>query len=244
MGEADPRKIRNGKMQLLQLSARCLALFVVLGGAAYADASPGSQTDPGSSVDTRLSRLLGQERSSFTELAPSRIAAITTPPTRGYDGAADSIQYSDAWLAELPAAKGDKQWTCLAKAIYFEARGESVKGEFAVAEVIANRVDSPNFPDNYCAVVHQGDAHLNACQFSYACDGRPETIHEPAAYEKAGKIAQLILDGAPRALTDGATYFHTVWVHPPWSRRFRETAEIGAHIFYRNPVQPVQVAAN
>lgn len=232
-------------MQLLQLCARCLALVVVLSGAAYADASVRPQNDPGASVDTRLSNLLGQERLSFTEVAPAQIAQITTPPLRAYDGATDNVQYSDAWLAELPAAKGGKQWSCLAKAIYFEARGESVKGEFAVAEVVANRVDSPNFPNNYCSVVNQGTGHLNACQFSFACDGVPDTIHEPAAYEKAGKIAKLIINGAPRALTDGATYFHTVWVHPPWSNRFRETAEIGAHIFYRNPAAPpVQVAAN
>nr|WP_127902018.1 cell wall hydrolase [Solirhodobacter olei] len=231
-------------MRFLKLCAGCLVFCALLSGAAYADASVGPQNDPGASVDSRLSKLLGEERASFTEVSPDRIAAITTPPVKGYETALQAIQYSDAWLGELPQASGGKQWTCLAKAIYFEARGESVKGEFAVAEVIANRVDSSYFPDNFCAVVHQGDERRDACQFSYACDGRPDTIHEQAAFEKAGKIAKLIMEGAPRTLTDGATYFHTVWVHPPWSHQFQETAEIGAHVFYRNPVEPVQVAAN
>lgn len=234
-------------MQLVSLWGRGLALLVIMSGAAYADASPGPQGQTAASVDSRLSKLLGQEKVSFREVSAQRIAAITTPPSKDYGDAVDAVRYTDSFLDRLPEASGGKQWNCLATAIYFESRGESVKGEFAVAEVIANRVDSENFPDSYCKVVNQGSSQRNACQFSYACDGLPDTIRERDAFEKAGKIARLIIDGAPRVLTDGATYFHTVHVNPSWSRRFEETASIGAHIFYRNPkdaIEPVQVASN
>ncbi len=224
-----------------------LVVAVALGGTALADTTMAKGKERGSSVDARLSRLLGQERSSFSAVSPAQIERISStskgraPRMPGAFGKYGKITYDDAWLDRLPVPAGGKQWTCMAQAIYFEARGESVKGEFAVGEVIANRVDSPEFPNSVCGVVYQGANRLNACQFSFACDGLPETVADKTAYEKAGKIARLILDGAPRDLTDGATHFHTVNVNPAWSRSFEETAAIGAHVFYR---EPVQVAAN
>lgn len=143
------------------------------------------------------------------------------------------VRYDGGWLAELPAAEGDREWRCLAEAVYFEARGETIQGQFAVAEVILNRVDSRRYPDTICGVVRQGASRMNACQFSYVCDGRPEVVAERRAFLRAGKIARLMLDGAPRALTGGATHFHTRQVKPRWSKRFLRTASIGEHLFYR-----------
>ncbi|MFC2969325.1 cell wall hydrolase [Acidimangrovimonas pyrenivorans] len=237
-------------MRMVMAWARSAVLLVALSTAAVADVSVSQSNDPTASVDTRLSLLLGQERTAFTAISPDRLEQLLAPPPRqtrkaGEIADPDHIKYSESWLASLPKAKGGEQWSCLAEALYFEARGESVKGEFAVGEVILNRVDSARFPDNVCAVVNQGTGRRNACQFSFTCDGRPEVVHEPAAYEQAGKIARLLLDGAPRKVTDGATYFHTRSVHPRWSRRFTRTAIIGAHVFYRRPEpKPTQVAAN
>lgn len=112
-----------------------------------------------------------------------------------------------AQLDRLPAASGDAQWRCLAEAIYFEARGEPLEGQFAVAEVILNRVDSARFPGSICSVVRQGSSRPNACQFSFKCDGKPELIHERDAFARAGKIARMMIDGRERALTSGAKYF-------------------------------------
>ena len=72
-------------------------------------------------------------------------------------------------------------------------------------------------------------------QFSYTFDGRPDTIRERAAFQLSGKIAALMLAGAPRKLTQGATHFHTRSVRPGWAHRFPRTAVIGAHLFYRQP---------
>ncbi len=139
--------------------------------------------------------------------------------------------YTRAWIDAQPIATGDAEWDCLATAIYFEARGESIRGQFAVAEVILNRVDSPLYPRTVCRVVHQGGS--KGCQFSFTCDGRKDRIRDREAFGVAGKIARVMLDGAPRALTDGATHFHTKHVRPGWARRMPQTAAIGAHRFYR-----------
>lgn len=146
---------------------------------------------------------------------------------------APKIQYSRKWLATLPKPKLSDQAACLAEALYFEARGESVKGQFAVAEVIMNRVDSKLFPNSICAVIHQGTGRKYACQFTYTCDGHPEIIREKAAYASVAKVADVMARGGARPLTAGATYYHTHSVSPKWSRKFARTASIGFHYFYR-----------
>ena len=145
----------------------------------------------------------------------------------------EQIGYSREWIDAQPAVKGGDEWACLAEALYFEARGESVKGQFAVAEVILNRVDSAQFPDSVCAVVNQGTGRKYQCQFTYTCDGHKEIINEPRAFQRVGKVAKLMVNGAPRQLTDGATYYHTRAVSPRWSRKFNRTTSIGEHHFYR-----------
>lgn len=145
------------------------------------------------------------------------------------------VDYSTRWLDTLPVAGGDEEFHCLAEALYFEARGETVRGQFAVAEVILNRVDSPAYPDTICGVVHQGTGRRHQCQFSYTCDGVPETIAEPRAWERVAKVARVMIDGAPRPLTGEATHYHTNAVRPSWASRLDRTAEIGTHRFYRHP---------
>ena len=78
-----------------------------------------------------------------------------------------AIEYSREWLKRQKFAHGGDLWQCLTEALYFEARGESVKGQFAVAEVILNRVDSAAFPNTVCGVIHQGTGRKYGCQFTY-----------------------------------------------------------------------------
>ena len=131
-------------MRMLMTWARSAIVVLVLGGASFAalsqtalaDVSVSQSNDPTASVDTRLRLLLGQERTAFTAVSADRLEQIVTPPpsrTGHVRAVPGDIKYSDAWLASLPRATGGEQWTCLAEALYFEARGESVKGEFAVA---------------------------------------------------------------------------------------------------------------
>ena len=142
-----------------------------------------------------------------------------------------------AHVTRIGGVEGDEDWRCLSEAIYFEARGESLAGQVAVAEVILNRIDDPRYPGTVCGVTHQGAEKLNACQFSYECDGRPETISDRDAFGTAGKIAHILLSGRPRVLTGGATHYHADHVTPKWSRRLVRTRVIGEHIFYRYPTR-------
>lgn len=184
----------------------------------------------------RLTALLGQERTAIRQVPDARLAALTALPpasARNIATAPDVITYDNAFLASQPTATGGEQWRCLAEALYFEARGENVRGLFAVGEVIMNRVDNARFPSTLCGVINQGTGRKFACQFTYTCDGAAEQIHEPAAWAKVGKVARLLMDGAPRTLTGGATHYHTRAVNPRWARVFPRTATIGAHHFYR-----------
>ncbi|PCH74358.1 MAG: hydrolase [Rhodobacteraceae bacterium] len=152
------------------------------------------------------------------------------------------VSFSREWIEKQPQATGDEQWSCLSEALYFEARGETVKGQFAVAEVIMNRVNSPRFPETPCGVIKQGTGRKFQCQFTYTCDGRTDAISEKQAYERVAKVARATLDEAEGvgSLTDGATYYHTTAVRPVWARKFKKTAQIGVHLFYRKNYRTAQ----
>ena len=124
-------------------------------------------------------------------------------------------------------------WKCLTEALYHEARGETLVGLFAVAEVILNRADSRFYPDSVCGVVEQGVEHAPLCQFSYKCDGLSDRMTDAEARSLMGKIAWVMVSGKPRVLTGKATHYHTNAVSPGWAARLVRTARIGEHIFYR-----------
>ena len=171
------------------------------------------------------------QRAGLGAVTSERLVKISTPLGR-VGGGNGKLITTVSGLAALPAATGGPQWRCLSEALYFEARGETVKGQIAVAEVILNRVASSRFPDTVCGVINQGTGRKYACQFTYTCDGRPENITEVSAYERVGKIARMMLNGAPRTLSGGATFYHTTAVNPSWARKFRRTARHGVHLFY------------
>ena len=200
----------------------CFVAIFVLATYAYAERS----IDP-------IMGLMRLDQQKFSALPHGDLGPVNAPAT-------DAGIYSKAYLRSLPVAKGGKEWACLTEALYFEARGETVKGQFAVGEVILNRVSSPSFPDTICGVINQGTGRKFSCQFTYTCDGRAEVIREPKAYQMVGKVAKMMIDGLPRTLTGGATFYHTKAVRPRWSRVFERTATIGFHHFYKKPVRVSQ----
>jgi spore germination cell wall hydrolase CwlJ-like protein len=128
-------------------------------------------------------------------------------------------------------AKAEK---CLANAIYFEARGEPVRGQIAVAQVVMNRVFSGYYPDSVCGVVYQNAHRRRACQFAFACDGIRDVVNEPEALERAKRIAKETLDGKLWLPEVGkATHYHAYWVRPSWVREMRKLHRLGVHTFYR-----------
>ncbi|MBV7377924.1 cell wall hydrolase [Maritimibacter dapengensis] len=206
--------------------------------AAWMSAVP-AQADSTSDPSGSFRQLAGIERDSFAALSESRLEEVTRRHSgwtlfKRPDPAAPATVPDEVWLSKQPdVQQGDPAWQCLTEALYFEARGESHHGVFAVAEVILNRVESPRFPNSVCGVIKQGAARHLSCQFTYACDGRPEHVAEPRAYARMGKVARAMLDGAPRTLTGGATFYHTTGVNPRWASRLSQTAQIGVHRFYR-----------
>ena len=143
-------------------------------------------------------------------------------------------------LASLPVPKSSKQMSCLAEALYFEARGEPIKGQLAVGEVVLNRVEDPRYPDSICKVVNQGTGRRFACQFTYTCDGKLETVFERDAYAISLKISKILLTTHDRKLTEGSTHYHSNYVNPKWSKNFERITKFGRHIFYRQPRQVLQ----
>ncbi|KQT50710.1 hypothetical protein ASG43_05355 [Aureimonas sp. Leaf454] len=125
---------------------------------------------------------------------------------------------------------------CLARAIYFEARGESADGQTAVGRVILNRVNSPAYPDTVCDVVYQNARLRNRCQFSFACDGSADIITEQRIWRDIRDLADRLLHEkgplqAPVLLA--STHYHALSVSPRWARKLTVTGRIGQHIFYR-----------
>lgn len=135
-----------------------------------------------------------------------------------------------ASLAELVAvtprpAEIDPELRCLAGAVYFESRGESLPGQLAVAHVVINRANSGRFPRSLCGVVHQKS------QFSFVRGGRMPAIRKGAQWDNAVAIAQIARDGTWKNRAPGALFFHARYVSPGW--RKTRIAQIDNHIFYR-----------
>lgn len=130
------------------------------------------------------------------------------------------------------AAPLDDALTCLARTVYWEAKGEGPRGMNAVAHVVLNRVAHPQYPDDVCGVIKQG-GRVAPCQFSWYCDTRPNKAREPKAYARAHEIAWRALNGQTDDPTSGANMFHNPTVKPSWTTKAKRTAVIGNHIFYR-----------
>lgn len=208
-----------------------VAVFGVVLGVTFA-------VEPLEASDWSYQKALDHEKAALAFVSGNRLKSFVSEP-KPLSG---DVTFSKAWIDAQPTAKGDANWRCLSEALYFEARGESVKGQFAVAEVIRNRVSSSRFPDTLCGVINQGTGRKYQCQFTYTCDGASEVIHEPLAYDRVSKIARAVIDGRSGNLTNGATHYHTTAVRPKWSRVYTKTANIGVHLFYRHNYRATSVS--
>jgi spore germination cell wall hydrolase CwlJ-like protein len=172
-------------------------------------------------------------------------SAADEPLTAGESGvsiAAKGEVNTDNQRAKTPAerlglfdeksrAKSEK---CLAEAVYFEARGEAVRGQIAVAQVVMNRAFSGFYPNTVCGVVYQNKHRHLACQFTFACDNVSDVVREPDMWDRARKIAKAMLDGQlwlPEVAK--STHYHAYWVRPSWVNEMKKMYKFGVHTFYR-----------
>lgn len=127
-----------------------------------------------------------------------------------------------------------RQRRCLATAIYFEARGEPVKGQLAVAQVVMNRVRSSIYPDTICGVVFQGQLRRTGCQFSFTCDGRTDVAKDKERWLLANRLAAQVTKGEVWLPEIGhASHYHATYVKPRWRREMNKVKKVGRHIFYK-----------
>lgn len=116
---------------------------------------------------------------------------------------------------------------CIAAAVYFEARGEPIEGQLAVAEVVLNRAASGKYPSSTCAVVKQ------PAQFSFVRKGRiPPIAKASEAWRKAVAVTRVAVQHLAKQIGSSVLWYHASYVRPDWGRRLTRVAQIGAHIFY------------
>lgn len=148
---------------------------------------------------------------------------------------------------EILEQKKQKEIECLALNTYHESRSDNLAGQFAVADVVLNRVRDIRWPNTICEVIRQGPVSdwwltehqrkvpiKNRCQFSWYCDGKSDEPKDNQAWQQALTVAhQIHDDNRYRGITEGATHYHASYVNPTWNKRFTPIGRIGAHLFYR-----------
>jgi spore germination cell wall hydrolase CwlJ-like protein len=165
---------------------------------------------------------------------PSAVAGGESVANKGQVNAETPRQRTPAERLGLDAKSRPKAEKCLTDAIYFEARGEAVRGQIAVAQVVVNRAFSGYYPTTICGVVYQNANRHLACQFTFACDGIRDVVKDPDMWERAKKIAKETLDGRLWLPEVGkSTHYHAYWVRPSWVSEMKKMYRFGVHTFYR-----------
>ncbi|OYY71928.1 cell wall hydrolase [Sphingomonas sp. 28-63-12] len=225
----------------MQFSLRAAIIIAVFCATSLAGSgTPGFAIEPDRSVITT-------SLSAYDHSTPANVPTPALVPPPAASGLTQSIASDDDQEATLDSAADaqrayatlaaaidaqpvpdsvDGDLACLAGAIYFEAKGESLAGQLAVAQVVMNRTTSGRFPSSICSVVTQRG------QFSFVRGGHmPSIAHGNASYRRALAIAQVAMDKAWESPVANALYFHARRVSPGW--RLTRVAAIGGHIFYR-----------
>lgn len=124
---------------------------------------------------------------------------------------------------------------CLALNVYYEARGESEAGQYAVAEVTMNRVASRHYPDTICGVVYQKNWDVLRKRYVSAFSWTEfDTVPSPKdeEWQRAVRVADDVFHGRYKPVLNGALFYHSTYIRPSWSRGKQPVARIGRHVFY------------
>ena len=205
--------------------------------ARIASAIPGIAALPGVEEQSSSAGLLGYAPNDGVALEKPFEAVLGKRPTGGVILDA-KIDEKHAWLnTPIPSrSRSTAEVTCLATAIYFEARGEAEKGQIAVAQVVLNRLKNPAYPKSICGVVYQNKSKRNRCQFSFACDGISDRIKDKRSWAQSQALARRVLNDDRTlfmASVGSATHYHATYVRPRWARSMKKMEKIGRHVFYK-----------
>ena len=243
--DRNPLAVRQGAATIMCLAAAAVAMPVISHRAAeQREGAEWAATSNAFQAELEQ-QLLAAEPNARVELTTFR-----TPQGVGARGASTLFENADARAMMVqavlrgPSARDagpaepqvdPRQHACLSQAIYYEARGESQRGQVAVAEVVMNRVRSPHYPNSICGVVYQGSHRATGCQFTFTCDGSLNHRPRGRGWDRAQRVATAMMLGYTRPITQGATHYHTHAVNPIWNSGLVETANVGTHVFYRFP---------
>jgi spore germination cell wall hydrolase CwlJ-like protein len=147
----------------------------------------------------------------------------------------ESPDAAKPFILPVDSKEGRQALHCLTQAAYFEAGGNGPDAQAGVVQVVLNRVRHPDFPKSVCGVVYQGAERQTGCQFSFTCDGALKRGLDPAAWTRAGQVAQRALNGYVVPAVGASTYYHADYVFPTWAPGLVKLATIGPHIFYSMP---------
>ncbi|MFC0338390.1 Cell Wall Hydrolase [Kushneria avicenniae] len=174
-------------------------------------------------------RAMAQQKAQVLEQRASNEGGVQPPPP-------DVRLTRDGTRAIDPRGQAplNDAVSCLARSIYWEAKGTNAREMEAVANVIMNRLGSDGFPTTLCGVVQEG-SETGSCQFSWWCDGRPDEANELKEYATAREIARQALNGSLIDRTHGALFFHHRGITPSWASSFVQTAQTHEFRFYRPP---------
>ncbi len=186
-------------------------------------------------VPPALVRGIGQaETASTADTAPAPAGitpvlatpvALPVPPVSAAPQQRRPLR--DLVIAFVDHGNQDGEQECLAKAVYFEARGETLEGRLAVAEVVLNRAASGIYPSTICGVVTQ------PAQFSFIRGGKfPPVNRTSQAWREAVAVADIARKQLADAIAPNVLWYHASYVAPSWGRRLTRVARIGTHIFY------------
>ena len=202
--------------------------MLAIGSSASAqNLSAASLVRPAVATTTAVANSLG----AVTQAQPAQsvtvklAASIATEAAWLYKGGWPLYALVDKYSVGAPL---DEQANCLATAVYFEARGESVEGQLAVARVVMNRAASGLYPTDWCSVVKQ------PAQFSFVRRGEfPAIDTGSAAWGRAQGVARLAMANVVPSVDQNVLWYHATYVDPPWGHRLNMVEKIGAHLFYR-----------
>lgn len=170
---------------------------------------------------------VAEEKAEVLEVKASAEGGVEAPD------AEDKLTRTEAQAVDPAGQEAlDDAITCLARTMYWEAKGEGDEAMAAVANVVMNRLGHEGFANTVCGVVLEGQ-ETGSCQFSWWCDGRLDEVEEEVPYARAKQIARRALNGELPDLTDGATYFHHQRLNPSWASVYTRTTTVGEHVFYR-----------
>lgn len=191
-----------------------------------ADVAPVTAVAEQNALPVQIENAPAQAGEAEAAAAPAPVAAVAEPETVATVRNADLDELPGLVAEHRGTAAGSRELECLATAIYYESKSESLAGQLAVGQVIRNRAESGRFPRSLCGVV------LQRSQFSFVRGGQlPSVPKGSQQWKTAVAVAKIVADDMVEDVVPRALFFHARHVSPGW--KLKRISSVGNHVFYR-----------